>query len=226
MHCARYKSESPTYAAKRDALLQAEIALRDQREAVAAMRRALPIDTEIEDYAFQHAGGRGEACEPGQQVHLSELVGNDGKALVIYQLMFGGAQKNLCPMCALWIDGYNGIAKHLHQVANVAVIAEAEVAALGEVASERGWSGLRFLSSAGTTFKRDFGFENDNKDQFPGVSVFVRQGGSLCHSYSGSAILGPDEYRGVDLLNPLWNTLDLTPGGRPADFMPQLHYDD
>jgi predicted dithiol-disulfide oxidoreductase (DUF899 family) len=30
----------------------------------------------------------------------------------------------------------------------------------------------------------------------------------------------------MDLLNPLWHTLDLTPKGRPDDFWPRLNYPD
>jgi predicted dithiol-disulfide oxidoreductase (DUF899 family) len=39
----------------RDELLEAEIALKDQRERVAALRRKLPLDMEIKDYQF-HEG--------------------------------------------------------------------------------------------------------------------------------------------------------------------------
>ena len=44
---------SAEYRAKREELLAAEIALRDQREAVAALRRQLPPGPAVEDYRFQ-----------------------------------------------------------------------------------------------------------------------------------------------------------------------------
>lgn len=42
LHSTRFPNESAEYRAARDALLEAEIALRRQTEAVAALRRALP----------------------------------------------------------------------------------------------------------------------------------------------------------------------------------------
>jgi predicted dithiol-disulfide oxidoreductase (DUF899 family) len=51
---SNFPNESAEYRTARNELLNAEIALRRQTEAVAAMRRALPIGGEIkEDYAFE-----------------------------------------------------------------------------------------------------------------------------------------------------------------------------
>jgi predicted dithiol-disulfide oxidoreductase (DUF899 family) len=36
-------------------------------------------------------------------------------------------------------------------------------------------------------------------------------------------MIAPGEFRGMDLLSPLWNFLDLTPEGR-GDFMPRRAY--
>jgi len=46
-------SESGNYRKARAELLEAEIALRDQCERVAALRRKLPIETKVEDYVFE-----------------------------------------------------------------------------------------------------------------------------------------------------------------------------
>ena len=35
--------------------------------------------------------------------------------------------------------------------------------------------------------------------------------------------MGDDHYRGVDLLSPVWNMLDLLPQGR-GNFMPSVEY--
>ena len=102
------------------------------------------------------------------------------------------------------MDGFSGIARHLAQVANVALVAAAPIEEIRQQARERGWDGLRIVSSYGTSFKRDFNFETEDGGQLPGVSVFVRKSDdSVWHTYSGSAIMGSDEYRGLDLLNPL-----------------------
>jgi len=47
-------NETTEYARKRDELLAAELALREQVEAVAAQRRALPLE-DFEDFVF-HEG--------------------------------------------------------------------------------------------------------------------------------------------------------------------------
>ena len=44
---------SAEYAQAREELLEAELALRDQRERVAELRRALPRDTRVDDEIFE-----------------------------------------------------------------------------------------------------------------------------------------------------------------------------
>lgn len=218
MQIGRLSHESEDYGKVRDKLLAAEIALKDQRETVAALRRDLPLDTEVEDYMF-HEG-------PDRAVRLSGLFDNPDKPLIVYHFMYGGAQEKPCPMCVLWTDGLNGVADHIRQSANFAVVARAPVETFHELGRVRGWTGLRLISSDGNSIKRDFGFETGDEGQLPGVSVFVRQpNGGLRHFYSGSAILdgANGEFRGIDMLNPVWNLMDLLPDGR-GDWMPKRDY--
>ena len=57
MQHLQYPNESAAYRAARNALLDEEIALRAQIEAVTAKRRALPPGGEIpEDYVFERIG--------------------------------------------------------------------------------------------------------------------------------------------------------------------------
>jgi predicted dithiol-disulfide oxidoreductase (DUF899 family) len=80
------------------------------------------------------------------------------------------------------------------------------------------------ISSAGSSFKTDLSFQTGKEDQLPGVSVFLKSDdGSLRHFYSVSAIMEENEYRGLDLLTPVWNFLDLTPEGR-GDWFPSVQY--
>lgn len=68
-----YPNESADYRAARNALLDAEIALRKQTETVAALRRALPQGGVVpEDYVFERIG----AHQRPEQVRLSELFGD------------------------------------------------------------------------------------------------------------------------------------------------------
>ena len=219
------RRESVEYRARRQELLQAEIALKDQVERVAALRRALPLDTVVDDYAFCE-GPRDLAAgdSPLRTVRLSELFDRPDQTLVLMQFMFGGKQTQICPMCTMWADGYDGVEPHLRQRVAFGVVVAGDVAAIRGWARERGWRHVRLLSSAGTTFKRDFGMEDADGGQRPGVSVFRRgPDGRPRHFYTQCAMMAEGHWRGMDLLSPVWNFLDLTPEGR-GDWMPKRSY--
>jgi predicted dithiol-disulfide oxidoreductase (DUF899 family) len=207
-------NESENYRKIREELFEAEVALRDQRERVAALRRKLPLDTNVKDYVFQEGPADLDQDGPVTEVRLSELFAKPDEALVVYQYMFGGTQTKPCTMCTLWVDGFNGIGHHLQQRLNFAIVAQA------------GWNKLRLISSAGTDFKTDFHFSDAAGAQWPGVSAFSRSAdGSVKHFYSNSALMeDANRTRGIDLLTPFWNILDLTPEGR-KEWMPKLQYE-
>ena len=220
----KLSNESEPYQKARAALLEAEMALRDQRERVAELRRALPLDTKVNDYLFHEGPADLQQDSPISEVRLSELFEDPLKPLLIYQYMFGGAQKESCPMCAMWTDGFNAIVHHLKQRVNFAIVAQGEITEFRAWARQRHWNNLRLISSAGSLFKTDLQFQNSKEEQFPGVSVFVKyQDGSLRHFYSISAIMQENEYRGLDLYTPVWSLLDLTPDGR-GDWFPGVQY--
>jgi predicted dithiol-disulfide oxidoreductase (DUF899 family) len=218
-------NESENYRKIRDELFDAEAALRDQRERVAGLRRKLPLDTDVKDYVFHEGPPDLSQDGPITEVRLSELFTKPAEALVVYQYMFGGAQKTPCTMCTLWVDGFNGIGHHLRQRLNFAIIAQAGIGELRQWARSRDWRKLRLISAAGTDFKTDLQFSDAAGNQWPGVSAFTRlPDGSVKHFYSGSAIMeDADHNRGIDLLTPFWNILDLTPAGR-GEWMPKLEY--
>ena len=108
--------ESPEYAARREELRQAEIDLMRHRERVAALRRQLPQGATIEDYVFEEGPTRLDAGDtPVRTVRLSELFTGPDRSLIIYHFMFGKRKTTACPMCTMWIDGYNGVAHHITQ---------------------------------------------------------------------------------------------------------------
>jgi len=225
MNIGRMHGESEAYRQARDALLEAEIALRDQREAVAAQRRKLPRDTAIDDYVFHEGPADLDLDGPVSEIRLSDLLGDSDQPLIVYQYMYGAAQSAPCSMCTMWVDGLNGASQHIDRNVNFAVVAQTEIGSLRSLGRRRGWRGLRLLSSAGSTFKTDLNFQDETGRQFPGVSVFGRApDGSPCHFYSASALMRADQFRGIDLLSPVWNLLDLTPEGR-GDWLPSLAYD-
>lgn len=209
--------ESPEYLAKREELRKAEIELMQQRERVAQLRRTLPQGAAIQDYEFlEGPTSLDDGDEPLRTVRLSELFTGPDRSLIIYHLMFGKKQTKPCPMCTAWIDSFNGIAHHLAQNVDVAVVAAADTAALRAHARDRGWNRLRLLSAGDSTFKYDLGSEDREGHQDSTISVFTRDAdGTLRHFYSGHPWLGDGvKERGIDELNPIWNVLDLTPQGR------------
>ncbi len=220
------KNESDEYLAKREQLRLAEIELMKQRERVAKMRRALPPGAAITDYEFlegPRALNAGDA--PIRKVKISELFSTPERPLVIYQLMFGKKQTKPCPMCTLWIDGYNGIAHHLAQNMDFAIVAAAEPIPLRAYARERGWCNLRLLSAGASSFKFDLGGENRDGGQDSSLNVFTKDAdGTVRHFYTQHPRLGEDiKERGIDLLTPVFNLMDVTPRGR-GNWYPSLGY--
>ncbi|MBV9600216.1 MAG: DUF899 family protein [Chloroflexi bacterium] len=226
MFLTRLGNESREYRAARERLQAAEIELMRQRERVAELRRRLPSGPVVEDYLFQEGPRSLDAGDgPERSVRLSELFTGPGRSLVVYQLMYGKLQTTPCPMCTLWIDGFNGVAHHLDQKLDFAVVAAADLPALRAHARSRGWRNLRLLSCGDSTFKYDLGSEDEHGEQDSTVSVFTRDAdGSVRHFYTTHPRMADDiDQRGIDLLSPVWHVMDLTPEGR-GDWYGELSY--
>jgi predicted dithiol-disulfide oxidoreductase (DUF899 family) len=210
-------NESEEYLTKRDELRLAEIELMRQQERVAELRRRLPEGATIEDYLFGEGPANLDAGDtPIRTVRLSELFTSPNRPLVVYHFMYGKKQTKPCPMCTLFIDGWNGVAHHLAQNADVVIVAAADPQILRAHARARGWDNLRLLSCGDNTFKYDMGSEDRAGSQDSTVSVFTRDSdGALRHFYSAHPSMAPDiKERGIDLLCPVYNILDITPQGR------------
>jgi len=210
-------NESPEYLRGREELRLAEIELMRQRERVAELRRKLPEGATVQDYQFEEGPrdlNAGDA--PARSVRLSGLFTRPNRSLVIYHFMFGKKQTKACPMCTAWLDGANGVAHHLAQNLDFAVVAAADLPTLRAYARQRGWDKLRLLSAGASTFKYDFGSEDREGAQDSTISVFMRNAnGAVRHFYSAHPWMAPDiGERGIDLLSPIWHFMDLTPQGR------------
>jgi predicted dithiol-disulfide oxidoreductase (DUF899 family) len=219
-------NESAEYLAAREELRHAEIELMRQRERVAELRRGLPKGATVQDYEFlEGPTSLEDGDEPVKRVRMSELFTAPDRSLVIYHLMFGKKQSKPCPMCTAWLDAFNGVAHHLAQNVDLAIVAAADPATLRAHARDRGWDKLRLLSAGESTFKYDLGSEDREGGQDSTISVFTREtDGTLRHFYSCHPRLAPDiQERGIDELNTIWNMLDLTPQGR-GTFYASLDY--
>jgi predicted dithiol-disulfide oxidoreductase (DUF899 family) len=210
-------NESDEYLGKREELRLEEIELMRQRERVAALRRGLPQGATIQDYVFEEGPANLDAGdEPIRKVRLSELFTGPNRAVVLYHFMYGKKQANPCPMCTMLIDGWAGVAHHLAQNADVAIVAAADPATLRAHARKLGWGGLRLLSCGDNTFKYDLGGEDREGSQDSAVSVFTKDAdGTLRHFYTAHPRMAADiNERGLDLLFSVYNILDITPQGR------------
>ena len=222
-----FPGESAEYRAARDALLEREIGLRREMEAVAAQRRALPPGGVVpEDYVFRGADG---------DVRLSELFGPGKRSLAIYSFMFPrdpaddrpGPKTGACPSCVALLDQLEGMVEHSEQIMDFAVVAKAPIERVDAFARERGWRRLRLLSSAANTYNRDYLAETPEGHQRPMLNVFQRDGDTIRHFWGTELFYAPtdagEDPRHVGTLEPLWNLFDLTREGRP-DWDEQLSY--
>jgi predicted dithiol-disulfide oxidoreductase (DUF899 family) len=211
-------------------------------EVVAAARRELPPGGVVpEDYVFQGAGPDGAPTD----VRLSELFEPGRDSLVIYSFMFPRdpgdtrpgpptgqtallpLEESPCPSCTALIDQLDGAAEHAAQHINLAVVAKTPLPRIVTFAGERGWRRLRFLSSAGNTYNRDYLAETEKGAQRPMLNVFHRDGETMRHFWGSELFYAPtdpgQDPRHVGTLEPLWNLFDFTPEGRP-DWDEQLSY--
>jgi predicted dithiol-disulfide oxidoreductase (DUF899 family) len=235
MSSKRFPGESPAYRDARDALLAAELELKKKTEQVAALRRRLPLGGEVkEDYAFDEVVAPiADATDETRvrSVRLSELFG-DKSTLVLYSYMYGPSMKAPCVMCTSFLDGIDGQAHHIRQTVALAVTAKSPIARVRELARGRGWRRLRLLSSAGSTYQRDYFGESDTGDQWPMMNVFAKKDGKVHHFWGSEMLFASDrakdgvDSRHIDIMWPLWNVLDLTPGGRGETWHPTLKYPD
>ena len=215
LHDVRFPNESAAYREKRDQLLEAEVALRDQIEAVARLRRELPPGGEAADYSFVGAQGT---------VRLSELFG-EHDSLIVYSFMYADRDARPCPMCSAFMDSLNGQLKHIRNRTAFVVTARSPYEKIVSLAAERGWNEIEWVSCADNDYPRDYRSELPDGAQVPMCNVFLRRDGKIFHFWNTEAFFVPSQWhpRHVDMLWPLWHIFDLTPAGR-GDFMPGLDY--
>lgn len=234
-----YPNESAAYRDARNALLDAEIALRAHIEAVAAQRRALPPGGEVaEDYVFERLS---ETLRP-EPVRMSDLFGPH-ETLILYSFMYGPDRDQPCSGCVNLLDGMDGAARHMEQRAALYIVAKSPLARLYAWARERGWDHLRFLSTAGNRYDADYFGDTsrlsremreahgvpDGDDWDETIyNVFRRKDGKISHFWGSELSFARAEpnqhHRSGDLASPLWAMIDMTPEGR-GDFFPKLRYD-
>ena len=233
-----FPNESTAYRAARAALLDDEIALRRQIEAVAAKRRALPPGGTVpEDYAFERIG----AFQRPEPVTLSDLFG-DRPSIILYSFMFGSERDNPCPGCTHLLDAIDGSARHVGQRAPLYIVAKSPIARLEAWAKARRWPHLVFLSEIDGRYSADYygdtrrltDAKRAERGMKPGedwdetiFNIFRKDGEAIRHVWASELAFAPEDpgqhHRAGDLVDPLWGLLDMTPEGR-GTFFPSLNY--
>ena len=148
LHHLTIPCESAEYRVARNKLLAEEMALRRQIESVAALRRALPAGgTVAQDYVFDGDDG---------PLNLSDLFKPGMDTLAIYSFMYGPERELPCTGCTHFLDGLDGMVKHITQRINLAVVAKSPLPRLLALARARGWRALPLLSTHGNSYDRDY----------------------------------------------------------------------
>jgi predicted dithiol-disulfide oxidoreductase (DUF899 family) len=167
---------------------------------LAQLRLAQPAE-KVRDYEL--------AEWPNKTVKLSELFGAKDELIVVHNM---GKQ---CSYCTLWADSFIGITKHLEDRAGFVVTSPNDPETQRQFARDRGWN-FRMLSTQGTSFKHDMGFEPEPGKYWPGVSIFRRDAnGEIYHV--NKAGFGPG-----DAFCGLWHFLDLLPSEK--EWHPKFQY--
>ena len=209
------------WVAARKKLLAKEKEFTRLRDELSRERREMPWEKVEKKYVFE--GSKGKEA-------LGDLFGGKNQ-LIIYHFMFGPGWKEGCPSCSFLADGFDSAAVHLAQRDTAfAVISRATLPEIQAFQKRMGWK-FKWLSSNASDFNYDFQVSASKQDiesgkseynygpskfpseERPGLSVFYRKDGEIFHTYSSYA-------RGLDILLPTYNFLDLTPKGRNEEGLP------
>jgi len=217
---ARVVSSTEWLAARKELLVKEKEFTR-LRDELSRQRRQMPWEKVEKQYTFEGASGN---------VTLADLF--DGRSqLIIYHFMFGPGWEQGCPSCSFLADSFDAAALHMAQRdTTLAVVSRATLPEIQVFQKRMGWR-FRWVSSFGSDFNYDYhvSFSKEEmangkphynytttsfpSEEGPGASVFFRKGAEIFHTYSAYA-------RGLDILLPTYNFLDLTPKGRDEDGLP------
>jgi predicted dithiol-disulfide oxidoreductase (DUF899 family) len=185
------------------------------RDELSRLRRELPWEKVEKGYVFQGANGKET---------LADLF--DGRSqLIVYHFMFGPGWKEGCPSCSFLADAFDAVTIHMAQRdTSFAVVSRATLGEIDAFKKRMGWK-FKWVSSNGTDFNYDYNVSFTKEqaaagnplynfgtipaygEEAPGASAFIQKDGQIFHTYSTYA-------RGLDILLPMYNWIDLTAMGR------------
>ncbi|HET8625263.1 MAG TPA: DUF899 domain-containing protein [Gemmatimonadales bacterium] len=224
----------------RKALLAEEKELTRHRDRVNAARRALPMVEIVKPYVFTGPDGTatlGDLFEGRSQLIVYHFMFDPGDPPPGTS---GDPWDVGCPGCSHVVDNMPHLA-HIHaRDTTLVLVSRARLEKIAPFKRRMGWT-VPWYSSYGSDFNYDFHATVDEavrpveynyqnkatlerkgetyhlKGEQHGLSVFLRAGGRIFHTYSTYG-------RGVDSLLGVYQYLDLTPFGRGEgwDGMPDL----
>jgi predicted dithiol-disulfide oxidoreductase (DUF899 family) len=209
----------------RRALLVKEKDATRARDALSKERRALPVVKIDKSYEF-------ESLDGGKLKLLDLFEGR--RQLIVYHFMFSPEEDEGCSACSLFGDSLGHLSHLQARDTTFAAISRAPVSKIGPFRERLGWT-FPWYSSGDGDFNYDFNATmSDSRPQMfdfmskaekermirkygkdftfdmHGLSVFLRDGTTIYHSYSTYD-------RGTDQLVAVYNMLDLTPLGRQEE---------
>ncbi|HEV7220201.1 MAG: DUF899 domain-containing protein [Terriglobales bacterium] len=210
------------WVSARKKLLAKEKEFSKLRDDLAQSRHELPWEKVEKNYVFDGPNGKET---------LADLF-NGRSQLIVYHFMFGPGWKEGCPSCSYISDGFDGTLAHLAaRDTALAAISRATLPEIEAFKKRMGWK-FKWVSSNGSDFNFDYhvsvskeeeaakgkveynyAMVNFPSEERPGASVFYKnKAGEVFHTYSTYA-------RGLDILIPTYNLLDLTAKGRDEENM-------
>ena len=214
------------WQAARDELLKKEKTLTRRSDKLAKQRRELPWVAVEKDYRFDTTDG---------PKTLADLF--DGRSqLVVYHFMFGPSYTGGCPVCSSIADTLAPQVPHLKAKDTTLLLASrGPLDKLTAYKERMGWN-IEWVSSGGSDFNRDLGFQYTEEElapflageipatvvqnaqmcgtdaagyvaEGPGLSVYAQSDGTVYRTYVSTA-------RGLEPAMAYYALLDRTPGGR------------
>ena len=209
------------WVAARKEFLKKEREFTHLRDDLSRQRRELPWEKVEKKYTFEGPNGK--------ETLADLFAGKD--QLFVYHFMFGPGWEAGCPSCSFLADSFDAAAVHLAQRDTTFVaVSRATLPEIEKFQKRMGWH-FKWVSSNGTDFNFDYqvsktpgekaagkSYYNYELSEFPseelpGASAFIRNNGEIFHTYSSYA-------RGLDILLPTYNILDMTPLGRHEEGLP------
>ena len=208
------------WLAARKQLLAKEKEFSRLRDELSRQRREMPWEKVEKRYVFEGPSGKES---------LADLF--DGRSqLIAYHFMFGPGWKEGCPSCSFLADAFDAVTVHLAQRdTSFVAVSRATLQEIEAFKKRMGWQ-FKWVSSNENEFNYDYAvsFTKDQAssgkplynygtipaygEEAPGASAFIKRDGEIFHTYSTYA-------RGLDILLPMYNWIDMTAKGRDEENM-------